>query len=237
MTARDLISALLRRWYVVLVGAALTVATGLMLLRSTPVYFCEFDVTVLPPQEATSQNNLRGNSYGLVPMAGLLVTEFNNGKHPLDMGTKNTTLFGERQFEGYRVRLQNEGDQWGRQYPRPVIDVQVVDPDPERVVTLSRSIVAELDEILSRRQDTLTPPAAVRMSLVTSPPDPIVFEVTGSKPRAAGGLLLFGGILTLLTVMTLERRWPRRPTAPPVSAPSGTRAEVALVGRSLGAIT
>lgn len=206
MTARDLISALLRRWYVVTIGAALTLAAALVIVPARPVYFSEFEVAVLPPQDATWQNTLHGDTYGLVPAAGLLVVEFNKGEHPLDMGTKHTTLVGEGQFEGHRVRLQNEGNQWVRLFPDPVINVQVVDPDPEQVEARSREIVAALEEILRQRQETLNPPTTHRMSLVASPTDPIVFEITGSRPRAAGGLLLLGGLLTLTAVAWLERR-------------------------------
>lgn len=209
MTARELLGALLRWWLLVAVAGAVTVAAVLYLSHPRVVYFSEFEVTVLPPNEPPSAtNNLRGNNYGLVPMASLLVAEFNQGHHPLDMGTDGTTLYGEGERAGQRVRLQNVGSQWTREYPRPVIDVQVVGPDPSGVRSRSRSVVGALERILAERQDSLSPPADLRMTLVVSPTDPVVAEVGGNRARAAGGMLLLGGALTLTSVISLER-WRR----------------------------
>jgi hypothetical protein len=124
VTARELISLLLRRWYVVLLCGALTLASMLLLLDRPSAYFAEFEVVLLPPLEATNTNTLRRDPYGITPMAGLMVVEFNRGKHPLDMSTTETTLYGEELTRGHRVRMRNIGNQWEPVYRDPVIDVR-----------------------------------------------------------------------------------------------------------------
>ncbi|MDQ4110811.1 MAG: hypothetical protein M3306_06890 [Actinomycetota bacterium] len=205
MTALELVRLLLRRWYVVAVCALMTVGGSLVLLDRPPVYFTQFEVVLLPPKESVNPNTLREDPYGMVPMAGLLVEEYNQGRHPLNMSTTETTLYGEGLDQGVRVRMRNVGNQWLPVYNHPVIDVQVVDPDAARVEEEAARIARNLDKILDRRQDELGVRQVSRMSTEMAPEDVVVQEVRGSRGRTAGGLALLGGSLTVVAVIWLER--------------------------------
>lgn len=205
MTALELVGLLLRRWYVVVVCAALTLGGAAVLLDRPPVYFTQFEVVLLPPKESVNPNTLREDPYGMVPMAGLLVEEYNQGRHPLNMSTTETTLYGEGLDQGERVRMRNVGNQWLPIYSNPVIDVQVVDPDADRVEAEAARIARDLDGILDRRQDELGVRKASRMSTEMAPEDVVVQEISGSRSRTAAGLLLLGGSLTVVAVIWIER--------------------------------
>lgn len=225
VTALELVRLLLRRWYVVVVCALLTLGGAVLLLDRPPVYFTQFEVVLLPPKESVNPNTLREDPYGMVPMAGLLVEEYNQGRHPLNMSTTETTLYGEGLDQGVRVRMRNVGNQWLPIYNHPVIDVQVVDPDPTRVEEEAARIARDLDGILDRRQDELGVRRESRMSTEMAPKDVVVQEISGSRGRTAGSLALLGGSLTLVAVIWVERLAlaravrrapPRRPAGPTV---------------------
>lgn len=205
MTALELVGLLLRRWYVVVVCALLTAVGGLLLLDRPPVYYTQFEVVLLPPNETVNPNTLREDPYGMVPMAGLLVEEYNEGHHPLNMSTTETTLYGEGLTRGERVRMRNVGNQWLPIYDHPVIDVQIVDPDAARVESEAARIAGDLDRILDRRQSELHVRARSRMSTEMAPEDVVVQQITGSRARTAGGLALLGGSLTVVAVIGVER--------------------------------
>ncbi|MFD4327816.1 hypothetical protein ACFWQC_24510 [Nocardioides sp. NPDC058538] len=205
MTALELVGLLLRRWYVVVVCALLTLGGSLVLLDRPPVYFTQFEVVLLPPKESVNPNTLREDPYGMVPMAGLLVEEYNQGRHPLNMSTTETTLYGEGLSRGERVRMRNVGNQWLPIYTNPVIDVQVVDSDAGRVEEEAARIARDLDGILQRRQDELGVRKASRMSTEMAPEDVVVQEISGSRSRTAAGLALLGGSLTVVAVIWVER--------------------------------
>ncbi|MFE6510052.1 hypothetical protein ACFVDI_13215 [Nocardioides sp. NPDC057767] len=205
MTALELAVLLLRRWYVVAVCALMTLGGALVLLDRPPVYFTQFEVVLLPPNETVNPNTLREDPYGMVPMAGLLVEEYNQGRHPLNMSTTETTLYGEGLEQGERVRMRNVGNQWLPIYSHPVIDIQVVDADAGRVEDEAARIARDLDRILERRQDELGVREVSRMSTEMAPEDVVVQEISGSRSRTAGGLALLGGSLTVVAVIWLER--------------------------------
>ena len=206
MTAVELIRALLRRWYVVLLGVLLTAAVGATAAHERTVYYTHFEVVVLPPQEPPNPNTLRSGPYDLVPMAGVLVSAFNGGERPLQMSTSETTIYGEGMRRGHLVRLRNGStSQWRPMFDRPVIDVQVVDPDPALVEQHARAITSKLRDILRDRQQALGVRPAARMTLEQSPADPVVEHVMGSRMRASGAVLLIGGWLTLLGVYWVAR--------------------------------
>ena len=210
MTTRDLIHLLLRRWYVVAAGVSATLLVALVTLRPTPIYFTQFDVVLLPPPMTVQNNNLRTDPFGLAALAGVLVEQFNRGHHPVDMSTTLTTLYGEGDYDGYRVRMRNAGSQWQRVYPDPAIDVQVVNPDSTVVREQARMIVTKLGDILERRQAEAGAPPSLRVTLRQASSDPVIGTVVGNRMRAAGALALLGAATTTVTAVCLDRFVRRR---------------------------
>lgn len=223
MTARELVRLLLRRWYVMVVGAALTLGAMSQVWSAPGLYWTQFDVVLLVPQSERFPNNIEDPRLSITPMAGLLVTEFNGDERPRQLASSSTTLYGEGVRSGHLVRLPNRGSQWLPIYSSPTIDVQVVDSDPDVVADKAAQISARLAAILKARQDELRVDEATRMSAIVSPSDPVVSSIPTSRSRALLATGLVGATLSIALVYWLERwRLARRAAR----APSRGRSEV-----------
>lgn len=220
MTAREFIRVLLRRWYVVLLGVVLTTVCGYLLVGREAIYYTRVEVVVLPPQERDDVNVLTAGPYSLTEVASLLVTRYNDGNPPLAMNASDATISGQGVRSGEAVRLHNSGNQWVSVFDKPVIEVEVVDPDPRQVETASRKAVTALQRILDDYQQSYGIAATSQVTLRASPTDPLIRELRGNRSRTAAASLVLGGWATLVAAYvtdraSLRRRWRRRPAASP----------------------
>ena len=205
MTSRELLSLVLRRWYIVLLGAAITVGAVYQVVHRPGVYWSQIDVVVLGPVDKYYPNNLASPDFALIPMAGVLVSDWNGVDRPLLTASDKTTLFGEGERKGIQVRMPNRGSQWDPLYRSSSIDVQVVDSNPDTVAQEARRVSAELDKLLQRRQDAMGVPRELRMTTMVSPTNPTIRYVSGSRTRAALAAGAVGAALTTIAVYWSER--------------------------------
>lgn len=210
MTSRDLLRVVFRRWYLILFGALLTVGVLYGAMHRPGVYFTKYFVVVLPPRSDLRPNNIEDPRYELTPMAGVIVTDYNAGKREPLLGSADTTLYGEGLRSGSRVRLPNDGSQWQPIYSKPNIEVQIVAPTAEEVISQSKRISVEITRLLKARQDELGVPQRVRMTALVSPTDPVIAYVWGSRPRTALGIGLVGVTTTTVVVLRFDRWRERR---------------------------
>jgi hypothetical protein len=206
MTSRELLSLMLRRWYIVLLGATITVGALYQVTHRAGVYWSQISVVVLGPVDKYYPNNLASPDWALIPMAGVLVADWNGVDRPLLTASDKTTLFGEGERKGIQVRMPNGGSQWQPLYRSSSIDVQVVDSNPDTVAQEVRRVSAELDKMLQRRQDAIGVPQKLRMTTMVSPTNPTIQYVSGSRTRAALATGVVGAALTTIAVY-LSERW------------------------------
>lgn len=210
VTTAELLRTLLRRWYLTAAGAALSFAVLWVALQQAPVYFSQVDVVLIPPADARPSNTLRDGPYLLAPLAGLLVVDLNQGADVPVTATAATTLYGEGVKEGDRVRLRNRGTQWRPIYDTGVIDVQVVGADPEGVRQRVLALVEELDDALLARQVDAAVAPDLRVTLESSPSEPVIQQIGPSRSRAAGAIAVLGAVVTFIAVVALDRLLVRR---------------------------
>ncbi|WP_416954178.1 hypothetical protein ACNKF0_17725 [Nocardioides sp. T5] len=224
MTARDLLAAALRRWYVVVLGAALTVGAFAVVQRQAPVFFTQYNIVLVGPQGVRDGSLLDNPLYGLQPMAGVVANDINAGHGPLLTGDVAATIVGMGQRDGVQVRVPNLGTQWRPAFPAHHLDVQVAGPDAKTVQDAARETVNRVEQVLAERQDERAVHPQLRVHAVPSSADPIVYPVAGSRSRALGATGLTGIALTAVAVFWLERRRPRRRAAEgPASVPARRR--------------
>jgi hypothetical protein len=221
VTTREVLAVLLRRWPFVLLGLALSLAAGYQATRQEVVHWTRFSVVALPPVEPIYPNTLEDGQYDIVPLVGLTVTLYNEAKYPQQMSTADTTIYGEGMRSAEVARLFNAGSQWIQVHDRPVVDVQVVDSDPERVLERSERIVADLSQILEETQRDIGVEPRRRVSFITSPDVPQVRPIGGSPSRAALATSLAGGIATIVLVTLGDWAWGRRRHRHGSTAPAG----------------
>ncbi|MDN5795492.1 MAG: hypothetical protein L0H79_07035 [Intrasporangium sp.] len=215
MTSRDLLLVVLRRWYLMLLGALLTVAALYVATHQSGVYFIRYTFTLLAPRNEFYQNQIQDPHVGMGAMAGLIVTEYNAGRREPLLASADTTLYGEGLRRGSRVRVPNYGSQWQPLLTTPDIDVQVVGPTQDEVRSEAQRIKARLAGILEQRQDDLGIAQTMQMTSLASPASPVVAYVGGSRGRVAVGVGAVGATLTTILVVQFdrwrERRWEGRP--------------------------
>lgn len=232
MTARDLLAAALRRWYVVVLGAALTVGAFAVVQRQAPVFFTQYNIVIVGPSGEEHSNVLEHPRYGLQPLVGVISTDLNEGHPPLLTGDVDATMVGMGERAGVQVRVPNLGTQWRPLFSANYLDVQVAAATPEEVQALATETSARVAELLEQRQDELGVPTNLRALAVPSSEDPIVYPMAGSRSRALAATGLTGVALTAAIVFWLERWRPRRRPAPaPGAAPVAAAGRRALVRR------
>lgn len=214
MTARDLIAAALRRWYVVVLGAAVTMGALSIVQQQAPVWWTQYNIVFLGPSGTQHGNVLEHPRYGLQPLVGVIATDINDGHPPLLTGDVAATIVGQGHREGIQVRVPNLGTQWRPVFSANYLDVQVAGATPEEVLASARATTERVQELLTQRQDEMDAPAKLRAEAVPSSEDPIIVPVSGSRPRALAATGLSGLALTMLLVFWLERWRPGRPRHP-----------------------
>jgi hypothetical protein len=228
MTARDFLAAALRRWYVVVIGAAVTVGVFAVVQRQEPVFFTQYNIVLVGPTGTEHNNVLEHPRYGLQPLVGVVSTHINDGHPPLLTGDVDATMVGMGAREGVQVRVPNLGTQWRPLFSANYLDVQVAARTPEEVHALAEETSARVAEVLEQRQDELGVPANLRALAVPSSEDPIVYPMAGSRSRALAATGLTGVALTAVLVFWLERLRPRRR---PAAATTASLARRPLVRR------
>jgi len=219
LTARGLISLALKRWYLMALGAMLSVGALYLTTHQPGVYYTQFDVVLLAPIETYYQNKIEDPRYAMAPMAGVLATEWSHTQTPLFTASGDTTLFGEGQRQGIQVRVSNQGTQWQPAYYSPNINVQIVDISAQAVEVDARRVTAELEALLVTRQDWAGVRPSMRMTTITSPTVPNIDYIAGKRTRAALASGLVGATTTTVAVYWIDRLmvWRRSQRKAPVA--------------------
>ena len=210
MTARELLLVLLRRWYLLAIGAVLTLGAMYGVLHLTGVYWTKMTVVLLAPAEDFSPNKIEDPRYALAPMAGVVAAEWNRENRPTLTASGDTTLFGEGKRDTVEVRMPNQGSQWRPLFLTPNIDVQVVGSDPESVEARATEVGEELASILEQQQKDLGVDPRLWITSVPSPAEPTVYYVTGSRVRALGAVGLAGALVSVIGIYWIDRDLSRR---------------------------
>jgi len=205
MTTRTLLAVALRRWYVLLLGLALTVvATRLVMVWNPVVYSSTTTITLLQ----SGPNPLRANADDLVATASALVVRANGGTTVTKTSSPETTLVGEGIVDGSRVRLRDVGGQWTTSIPDPVIIVEVTGPDQTDVLAQTARLISDVDDDLAELQDQLGI-TENRLFTALSPEQPEIAALgAASKSRAMLGAAGIGLLLTALMLYATHKRWP-----------------------------
>ena len=226
MTSRGLIALLARRWYLLLLGAALTVAGTYAATHRPGVYWAGYSVVVLAPTERYYDNSLVNAPYELSPITGVFVRQY-TGAHPgLRTVSSETRLYGEGERSAVRVRMVNQGSQWKPLYAAPVIDVQVVDPSPQVVAARSAETLDQLQHLVQDYQDQAGVKASARITALPSADAGITYH-NGSRMRAAAASGVLGVSLTLLGIWWIDGLLARRRRPTPTVSRATTTEETA----------
>lgn len=225
MTSVDVMTVLVRRWYLVLAGLALTAGAMFSIHSSPGVYSTQADVLFLAPRSAKNPNPIEDGSESLIATTGLVARIVSHGKADPPTASSGVTLLGQGIRQGYSVRLPNSGGQWANNFDRPVLDIQVTGPSSQWVRSTLDARIAQINRVLFDLQaaDGVEPQSFITTS--STPELATVAHSNGQPKRAMAATLLLGTALTGFAAVGFDRiALRRRRPSPSLFIPATPRA-------------
>lgn len=218
MTTVQLLGILRRRWYVLIVSIACSVAAMSVFSETERVYFAQTDVVFEAPGVPTVAGVNSGYSESLSFFAGIVERAVNSGSDSVRLSSPTATLYGIGVHQGKSVALADRGGQWSHVFDRPVLWVQVSDSSPERVAAVMAAVVSDIATTAESMQSLSGAPPGTRITVTTTPENPeIVSFGQTSASRAKGfasmavvGFGLSAAVACLVDRFALRSRRPRR---------------------------
>lgn len=222
------LAALRRRWYVVGAGLAATATLALHVHTQPGTYWAQTDLVFLQPQSARYPNSIEETSNSVIATAGLVAATIEGADARPTTASSGTTLAGEGIKQGYAIRLPDSGGQWAHNFARPILDIQIIDPDRARVTRTQDQLIARVTDVLSQLQAADGVPRHDRITVSPAPGSVQIYHLRGQPLRATAAASAVGLICTvvgtvLLDELLLRRRRRRRRrslSAPPAPLPA-----------------
>lgn len=207
MTTATVLDILRHRFYVFLVAVGLTLAAAVTALTWPGVYSTRCDVVLVPPRvpKEIDDTTLVSPSESLIALAGLVERTITHG-HDTTATSQEVDLLGTGVRDGVLISLPNSGGQWDYNFTAPMLSVQVAGPDPELVQRRREQAVARIQDAVRDIQTDSGVTAQARMVTTQVVPEapPVVYR-KGHGSRAAAGILLIGGWLSVLLTVATDR--------------------------------
>lgn len=211
MTSYDVVVALLRRWWVLLIALALTFGTSAVLASGAPIYWTSYDLNLVAPDRSGAAYSRTAAPYGVTPMAGVLEILLGGNHTTAAAATQQVPIFGLEHDYGFDVRAKDKGLQWSRDYVA-ALTIQISGPSPEAVRAQADRLGNRAQTALRTIQDDRRIPARARLTL-EEPVGVDVVEIRPSYIRAAAGALVLGICVSVLLTVAVDRRLGARAAA------------------------
>ncbi|WP_225847064.1 hypothetical protein [Streptomyces sp. HPF1205] len=210
MSPGEVLLALLRRWYVLLLAAALTAVGAHHVLRPAPRFLSSAVVVLKPPVTGNQPNQLANLQPPLAAVSYAVVQQLRSPAGEAEL--RAAGVHGT-----YRLAPRNSGTSVTPAYLIPSLQVQARLADPAG----ADRVVREIIDVYTRHVDSLqsaqdVPPAA-RMSVDLLVP-PNAARVVGSRSRALAGVAVAGVTGGLLAALWTDRLLTRRRAGRPRGA-------------------
>lgn len=174
MTFRDVLRALLHRWYVSV--GVLVIAIGLtgvlarqgnLYTTKTVVIFTLSGASSLLPDNGTLDQSV-------IDFASTVAQDINGDQPSPRYASVDAPLYGAGLRQGVAVRVPNNGGQWSpTSFSSAVIEIQIVGPDPAWVQAQQASVLARIMDLTREQQSTAPPSGRITAAL-----EPLTREVT-----------------------------------------------------------
>ncbi|MFF8267761.1 hypothetical protein ACF059_10225 [Streptomyces sp. NPDC016562] len=202
----ELVRALRRRWYVLVVAALLAAAGAQLVLHPTRTYLSTAIVVLKPPVTGNQPNQLANLQPPLAAVSYAVVRQLES-----PAGADELAAAGVRGT--YRLIPRNSGTSVTPRYLIPSLQVQAEQSDPAAADAAVRKIIELYTQHLADLQTQQEIPESARMS-VTLLVAPTAVAQTGTKSRALAGVALLAAVAgvaaALWTDQVLTRRARRR---------------------------
>ena len=193
MFLRDLVKSILRRWYVVVLGIALTVFLGLQAYQSAPVtYQAEASLVLIPPPDSVT---IGDNPFlylgGLDQALGVLTVKLNSSE-------AQTVILAGSQDNSYTVA--KDSDTTG-----PIMRIDASSSSAQGALKTLGAVVDETPKFLDVLQNDLKVPKQSKLATLVLSVDKIPVENDKAKIRSLLVMVAAGGAGTLLLTGLFDR--------------------------------
>ncbi len=210
MSIREFLRAITRRWPIILIGALVTAAAAVAVLREDGTHWTRSELVFMAPSSAFFPNSLQTRSEDLIITAGLVGKRVTGPDRTLKYGSTDVTLIGTPHDGDYWLRLPDTGGQWATNYGDQLLLLDVVGDSPDAVEELHDDVVARVRTELEAVQRAQGVAPVNEITMQVSPEALVVHQVGGSRIRALAMTGVIGVAVTGAAVMLLELRASRR---------------------------
>jgi hypothetical protein len=202
VSPRDVAEALLRRWYVVLLGLLLTAAGAFQVLHPAPRYVSSAVVVLKPPVTGSQPNQLTNLQPPLATLSYGIVQRLESAE-----GRAELAAAGVR--EPYQLVPRNSGTSATPSYLIPSVQVQARRSDAGAADAAVRRIIDVYTRHVTAVQEAqgIAPAARIGASVLVAPS---AAPVRGVRSRALAGTALLGLTGTFLGALWCDRYARRR---------------------------
>jgi hypothetical protein len=222
MTVREILAAMLRRWYITLGVLACAALVTVLLARDGGVYTTNTVVT-FTRSSTTSLSPYNGSDdSSVVAFAGAVVNTINNGSPPAPYSTKDAPYYGAGVREGIRVNLADEGNQWVSTFSRADVEIQIVGRSMDWVESKQEQMIGLVLSFADAEQAGLQIPAEDRIVAKVAPLTTqidFVYPSLLNQAAAAGAMFVVALILGAWGSVTLDRLVSRRRASTATTTP------------------
>lgn len=203
MTPGEVVLALVRRWYVVLLALVLTAAGAYHVLHPRPGYLSTAVIVVKPPVTGNQPNQFANLQPPLAAVSYAIVEQLRS-----PAGTAELRAAGVPEGS-FTLVPRNSGTSVTPAYLIPSLQVQARQPDPAVADAEVRAIIGVFGDHLDRMQNAQEIPASSRMSTdLLVPPNAV--PVIGTRSRALAGVAITGATFGILAALWTDRLLLRR---------------------------
>lgn len=213
MTVREILAAMLRRWYITLGVLACAVLVTVMLARDGGGYSTTTVVTFMRPTTTSLSPDNGTDDDSVVAYAGAVVNAINNGRPPAPYSMSDAPYYGAGVREGIRVDLADTGNQWVSTFSRSDVEIQIVGRSLDQVQAQQDQMVDLVLSFADAEQAVLMIPEADRIAASVAPLTTEIEHVSSSAASqlaAAAAMLVVAVILGAWGSITVDRLLTRR---------------------------
>ncbi|MFC9297131.1 hypothetical protein ACFTWH_17410 [Streptomyces sp. NPDC057011] len=202
MSPGELVRALRRRWYVLVLAMALAAAGAYQVLRPSPTYLSSAIVVLKPPVTGNQPNQLANLQPPLAAVSYAAVRQLESGAGAAELhaaGVDGT----------YRLIPRNSGTSVTPRYLIPSLQIQAEQPGPAAADGAVRKIIELYSKHLTDLQTQQGIPEAARMSVTLLVPPNAVAQ-TGTKSRGLAGAALLAVVAGVPAALWSDQLLARR---------------------------
>lgn len=212
MTLRDVVQAVLRRWYIVVVLVGIGVAGAFALHSDGGSYATRTSIVFTLPGQAALLPGSGATDDRVIAFAANVAQEINGGRPAESYATADAPAYGAGVREGVWVGLPNHGGQWVDSFGLAQIEIQIVARTEAAVYDKQQELLLRVEQLAVGQQREAGVSDA---ELITTSVVPLTARIDHVTPSRSATVIAFGAIGAAAAIVgvwlavLLDRRIPR----------------------------